>query len=192
MKEKNSIVEHKVDFELCNNLITKADKYYISFRILNRCGFYFQGVTCLLFSLEIFFKIIYLLEKTHYKEEELKKIGHNLKNLAKKIKIDKNRFRTIYQIISSYNYTEMRYNDITLINELNHKNKYGKYLDNLNDEILGFHKYITHKMKEKFNIPEYNAYSIYKIHPLVKPAHIQKFIEECMSKGDEVGSIDNT
>ncbi|MBS3125975.1 hypothetical protein J4453_00840 [Candidatus Woesearchaeota archaeon] len=75
----------KVTFELCDKLIDKADKYYISFRILNRCGFFLQSVNSLVFSFETFLKLGYLLGKEEYSINELKKLGHHNKECAKEI-----------------------------------------------------------------------------------------------------------
>ena len=54
LKKENKI---SVDFDKATLELRKSDKYYISFRILNRWGFYFQGINCLLFSIETLLKI---------------------------------------------------------------------------------------------------------------------------------------
>src|SRR3989338_9480131 len=82
----------KVTFDLCDNLMDKADKYYISFRILNRCGFFLQSVNSLVFSFETFLKLGYLLGKEEYSINELKKLGHHNKECAREIKLDKDKF----------------------------------------------------------------------------------------------------
>ena len=187
-KEKNFVVDfHKSTLEL-----RKADKYYISFRILNRWSFYFQGLNCLLFSLETFFKLLYILDKTEYTNTELKKLGHNLRRTFKKIKLNKKKFDLVFRIVSNYGYNEIRYNAPDLINELNsidHKRKF-VYLDKLDYEIKELHKIITHKIRKRFNAPGYQCgLNIYKYHSL-DPIEKKKMIDDALSKGDIHFSLD--
>jgi len=176
----------KVTFKLCDDLIDKSGKYYISFRILNRCGFYFQAINCLLFSLESFFKLLYLLERETFTQEELK--THDLKKLAEEIKLEKEEFPNIYKILNAYKYTEIRYNHDLLINEVNYRDKHGNwiYLEAISLEISKLHKVITEKIQNKFpNSSNFNAglYNGWKYSR--QPQQIKEFIEDSLSKGDE-------
>ena len=184
------ITEEKIEnvtFELCDNLINKADKYYISFRIVNHCGFYFQAINSLLFSLESFFKLLYLLEKDTYTENELKNIGHDLKKLIKNVGLNKNKFQNIWNAVLEYDYTKIRYNDNLLLNKINYKDRDGDwpYLKAISLEILELHKLITEKMRKKFNTPDYQAFLVYNRWN-IQPTKIKEFIEESLSRGDEV------
>lgn len=181
------------DFEKCTTELRKADKYYISFRILNRWGYYFQGLNCLLFSLETFFKLIFILNSKNYLESELKGMGHNLKKAFNKINLDRNKFDLIYKIISSYGYTEIRYFNPDLVNEINHSDKTGAYiyLEKLHKEIEDLHKLITVKIRGRFNAPQYvDGLSIYLYHSL-DPSEKKALIDDCISKGDPNLSVDN-
>jgi len=185
-------MEQKVDFDKCTLELRKADKYYISFRILNRWGFYFQGLNCLLFSLETFLKLFYLLGKDFYTNSELRKIGHTLEKVFNN-NLNKTKFDIIFNTISNYGYTEIRYDSPDLVNELNGINKKGKYvyLDRLHKEIEELHKIITDKIRKKFNTPNYvNGLDIYKYHSMDSEDK-KKLIDDCLSRGDPNLSFDN-
>ena len=176
----------KVTFRLCDKLIDKADKYYISFRILNRCGFFVQSVNSLVFSFETFFKLLYLLDKEEYTINELKKLSHYNKKIAKKIRLDKEKFKCTWHIINKYDLEGIRYNDSHVTNVLNHLKINGKpFLETINLEILELHRTITEKIREKFKHPNYDAYSLYNNWKFSEKKEIKEIIEECLSKGNE-------
>ena len=176
----------KVTFDLCDNLIDKADKYYISFRILNRCGFFLQSINSLVFSFETFFKLLYLLAKEEYTIDELKRLSHNNKKIAKNIKLDNEKFKCVWYIINNYDLEGIRYNDSHESNLINHLKVEGKpFLETINLEILELHRIITEKIREKFNHPDYDAYSLYNNWKFSEKREIKEFIEECLSKGNE-------
>jgi hypothetical protein len=181
-----------IDFDKATLELRKADKYYISFRILNRWGYYFQGLNCLLFSLETFLKLLYILDKDDYTNFELIKLGHNLKKAFIKIRLDKQKFDIIFKIISNYEYTEIRYDSPDLVNELNQidKNKRYVYLEKLHTEIEELHEIITGKIRKKFNAPNYgNGLNIYKYNTLDQDDK-KNLIDDCLSKGDPNFSLD--
>ncbi len=173
-----------VDFDNAIVELRKADKYYISFRILNRYGFYFQGLNCLLFSLETFFKLVYILNKEKYSDKELIRLGHNLKKAFKMSELDKEKFNFLFKTISIYQYTEIRYDSPDLINELNGVDENGAFiiLDKLNYEINNLHKFISEKIRKKFN-NQFNMPEIMKYGRL-EPEEKKNLIDECLSKGD--------
>ena len=149
----------KVTVELCDNLIDKADKYYISFRILNRCGFFLQSINSLVFSFETFFKLLYLLAKDEYTINELKKLSHDNKKIAKKINLDKEKFKCVWYIIRNYDLESIRYSDSHESNAINHLKVDGKpFLETIYLEILELHRIITEKIREKFKHPDYDEY----------------------------------
>ena len=185
-------VKHIVDFDKVTLELRKADKYYISFRILNRWGFYFQGLNCLLFSLETFFKLLYILDKNDYTNSELIKFGHNIKETFNKSKLNKQKLNLIFKIISNYSYTEIRYDSPDLVNELNNidGNRKYVYLDTLHSEIEELHKIVTKKIRTKFNIPNYLAgLSIDKYHSMAS-SDKKSLIDDCLSRGDPNFSLD--
>lgn len=191
MKEKNEKIQ-KINFDTATLLLRKADKYYISFRILNRWGYYFQGLNCLLFSLESFFKLLHILDKKTYSDSELKKLGHNLKKTFNKIELDKQKFNLIFRIISNYGYTEIRYNSPDLVNELNQtdENKKFVHLEELHSELEELHKIITTKIRANFSVPNYQGgLDIYKYHRLDSDDK-KKLIDDCLSRGDPNFSLD--
>ncbi len=194
LKSKNLITFRKnkrlVDLDKCFQELEKADKYYISFRILNRWGFYFQGLNCLLFSLETFFKLIYLLNRETYTNDELRAFGHNLNRIFKKIDLDKKDFSLTFKIVKCYNYTKLRYSNPDLPNELNlFLNKKYPHLDKLNLEIENIHRIITFKIRNKFNIPNYvDGLKIYKYHSL-DDEEKKNLIDDAFSCGYNRSSI---
>ena len=188
---KKKETKYLIDIDKATLELEKADKYYISFRILNRWGYYFQGLNHLLFSIETFLKLLYILNKNNYTNSELIGLGHNLKKAFNKNKLDKQKFDLIFKIISNYGYTKIRYDVPDLVNELNRTDKNNKYvyLETLHSEIEELHKIITTIIRENFNVPDYDGLNIYKYHTL-DPDDKKALIDDCLSKGDPHFSLD--
>ncbi|MFT4244235.1 MAG: hypothetical protein ACMXYB_02140 [Candidatus Woesearchaeota archaeon] len=76
------------DFDMFSKAIRQADKEYLSFRLLNSFGLYFQGIEHLLISIERYLKIIYALENNlKVDSKQTKEIRHNIEDLIKKTNI---------------------------------------------------------------------------------------------------------
>ncbi|MCK5474638.1 MAG: hypothetical protein KAI53_04475 [Candidatus Aenigmarchaeota archaeon] len=140
----------------------------------------------MLFSIETFLKLLYILDKNNYTNSELIGLGHNLKKAFNESKLDKQKFGMIFKIISNYGYTEIRYSAPDLVNELNSKDKYNKYiyLETLHSELEELHELITKIIREKFNAPKYtDGLNIHPYHTL-DPDDKKTLIDDCLSKGD--------
>lgn len=180
-KKRKDQSKKEVNFENCDHFMRRGDNYYISFRILNRCGYYFQSIICLLLALEMYLKLAYIIEKKEFTDLELKKYGHNLKKLFKKTQITKREFPIIFQTINAYHLTDIRYKKELVLNELNHSS----LLKQLHNEIINLKIKVIGKNERCLGVIGRNEEVFYKLYK-GRGEEIINFVDECLKKGDDV------
>lgn len=196
-KSKSETNQQKnFNFENLHADINKAVKYYISFRILNRCSLHLQSMKCLLFSIETYLKLSDTIKNKEYNENELKKIGHNLKKAFEKTELDKEKYPKIYMIISEYHYNNVRYVTADFTNWINLRDKNLSFpiLEELDSEIKNLHNITADEIRKTLNLKNkiYGQGMFHGYNKNEMDSTKRYIIDTAMKEGDPTFIFDNS